>query len=317
MVTLDELHAFAVEEGIKEDPRDPEQIEDELERRKEAYEELDGVRKEAFDEDRLENPFDDCKVLYGGDQEVDTVAVGIDIETQELVLVDRLNDDGADIDGVIAHHPEGASYARLYEVMDLNIDTLHQAGVPISQAEAVVRPSIKKVKYGLHPRNHMRSPRAADLLGLPFMSLHTITDNHARRFMKDYLENREMKTLGGMVEEILELEEYQWALEYGAEPEIFVGQEDNRIGNWTIGFTGGTPTDKEKIEKLVDSGIDTVVDMHMKEDVREEAEEHNLNVVIAGHMASDSLGMNLLLDKVQDEFSLDVVELSGFKRVER
>ncbi|MDY6769109.1 MAG: NGG1p interacting factor NIF3, partial [Candidatus Nanohaloarchaea archaeon] len=254
MPTLQEIHEFAVEEGIAEDPRDEEDIERELEEREEQYEELDGVRKERYDEDRLENPFDDCKVLYGGDQEVDTVAVGIDVETQELLLVDRLNESGEGIDGVITHHPEGRAYARLSDVMRLQIDSMKNAGIPVSQAEGIIKESAQKVRQGVHPKNHPRVPRAAELLDTPFMAMHTITDNHAYRYVKDYLDEEEPRTLEDLIDTLLDLEEYQWELEHGAGPEIFAGGGSNRVGEvGVLGFTGGTDAGEEMIDKMVES----------------------------------------------------------------
>ena len=40
--------------------------------------------------------------------------------------------------------------------------------------------------------------------------------------------------------------------------------------------------------------------MHISDEHKKEAEKHHINVVIAGHIASDNLGMNLLLDSVSD-----------------
>lgn len=317
MVTLKELHEFAVEQGIEQDPRDQKQIDRLLEEREEEYDGLDGVRKEKYDEDRLDNPFDDSKLLYGGDQEVSKLAVGIDIETGELLLVDRLNESGEDIDGVITHHPEGRSLARLHAVMGLQVDTLHNAGVPISQAEAVVRPRVNAVKQGTHGINHPRVPRTAEILDLPITSMHTITDNFAHQFVKDYLEDEDPRTLNDIVDALLEIEEYQWALEHDMGPEVFVGSGENRVGNMSFDFTGGTELDKERLEKMAESGINTIVAMHMSREQIKEAEQQNINVVSAGHMSSDSLGMNLLLDKMQDEYDVEIFEMSGFKRVER
>ncbi|MDY6770181.1 MAG: Nif3-like dinuclear metal center hexameric protein [Candidatus Nanohaloarchaea archaeon] len=318
MPTIQDIHEFAVEHGIKKDPRDREHIEDLLEERAEQYEELEGVRKERFDEDRLDNPYDDCKVLYGGDREVETVAVGIDIDAQELLLVDRLNEQGEDIDGVIAHHPQGRAYARLSDVMKLQIDSMKRAGIPVSQAEGIIQESAQKVRQGVHPKNHPRAPRAAELLDIPFMNTHTTTDNFAYAFMRDYLDEEDPRTLDDLIDALLDLEEYQWELGHGAGPEIFAGAGDNRVGEiGVLGFTGGTDAGDDIIDKMMESGIDTLVAMHATREQVEKAEEHSINIVTAGHMASDSLGINLLLDKLQDEFSVDVVELSGFKRVER
>jgi hypothetical protein len=40
-------------------------------------------------------------------------------------------------------------------------------------------------------------------------------------------------------------------------------------------------------------------------------------VVIAGHIASDNLGLNLLLDAVEKHGAFEVLECSGFRRVKR
>lgn len=318
MVTIEEIHRFAVEEGIAEDPRDEEEIEKELEERKEEYEKLEGVRKEKFDEDRLENPFDDSQVLYGEDEDVERVAVGIDIETQDLLLLDRLKERGEKIDGAIAHHPEGLGLSLLHKVMGIEIDTLERAGIPVSQAESIVKSRAQEVRKSIHGANHPRSPGAARLLDIPFMCIHTAADNHAHSFVKDYLDEKDPKTLGDVVDSLLEIPEYAWSLNYEMGPEIYTGSDENRAGKIGVfGFTGGTDLDENLIEKMLDSGIDTRVAMHAKKDQIEKAKEENIHIVSAGHMPSDSLGMNLLLDKIQEKFGVEVFPLSGFKRVER
>ncbi len=318
MVELKKLHEFAVEEGIKEDPRSEDRIEKELEKRKENHEELEGVKKEMYDEDRLENPFDDSKIVYGEGREVNKIAIGVDMEVQELLLVRKLNEDGENIDSVISHHPEGLAMARLSEVMGLQVDVLSEGGIPVSQAEALVKPRAEEVKKSVHPANHPRTPRAAELLDIPFMTLHTAADNHAYSFVKKYLKEGEPKTLGDVVDSLLEIPEYKWSLKYEMGPQIHSGNGENRAGEIGVfGFTGGTDLGEDVIEKMVNSGIDTLVAMHAPKNQIEKADEHNINIITAGHMPSDSLGINLFLDKAQKKFDFDVFELSGFKRVER
>ena len=48
----------------------------------------------------------------------------------------------------------------------------------------------------------------------------------------------------------------------------------------------------------------------------DKAKEERLNVVIAGHIASDTLGMNLLLDSAL-RGKVDIIDCSGFTRVAR
>jgi len=318
MVKLKDLHEFAVQEAIEKDPRSEDQIEDLLEKREEKFEELEGPRKEHYDEDRLENPYDDSKVLYGGDKDVQKIALGIDMEVPELLLVKRLNEEGKDIDCVVTHHPEGVALARLAGVMGLQVDVLSQAGVPVSQAEGLVKPRVDEVSKSVHPANHPRAPRTAELLDIPYMCLHTVMDNHAYSFMRDYLDEKDPERLDDIIDSLLEIPEYEWSLKYDMGPKIYSGDGRNRAGEIGVfGFTGGTDLGEGVIEKMVNSGIDTLIAMHAPKDQIEKADEHNINIITAGHMASDTLGINLVLDKAQEKFDFEVLGLSGFKRFKR
>lgn len=81
-------------------------------------------------------------------------------------------------------------------------------------------------------------------------------------------------------------------------------------------MTGGTGGAKEAYEKLAMAGIGTVVCMHISEEHRKEAEKNHINVVVAGHIASDSLGMNLFLDELEQR-NVEIVPCSGLIRVSR
>jgi putative NIF3 family GTP cyclohydrolase 1 type 2 len=55
----------------------------------------------------------------------------------------------------------------------------------------------------------------------------------------------------------------------------------------------------------------------MSEEYLENAKKANLNVVIAGHISSDTLGLNLLFDQLEKEEKLDFLGVSGFERIRR
>ena len=57
--------------------------------------------------------------------------------------------------------------------------------------------------------------------------------------------------------------------------------------------------------------------MHYSEEHRKRAEELKLNLVIAGHISSDVLGMNLVLDAIQKAGDIEVRCASGMIRVAR
>lgn len=318
MAKLKEIFDFAVKEGMKEDPRSIEDIKRLLKSRKKCFRKMEAKYKKYFDKDSLINPYDDSKILVDTNKDIKTVIVGIDVETPELLLVDRLKkDNNINIDLVIVHHPEGKGLALLHEVMDINIETANQSGLPISQAEATIRPRIDEVKRGVHPINIPRTIQAAKLLDIPLVSMHTITDNHVHTFWKKLMEKEKPRTLKDVVDLAMDIPEYQWASEYQNGPQIFVGDTKNKVGKYAFDFTGGTEPGKDRIEKMAHAGISTIIGMHMSRDQVEECKKHNINVVIVGHMSSDSLGINLLLDKIEKKFKLKILEFSGFKRFKR
>jgi hypothetical protein len=134
-VKLQEFYELAIRTGIDADPRGRIVVEDELRETRRNYGDLKPDDKASFDPEKLTNPYADSRILHGNpDSEVKTVLAGIDMETPEILLADRLNQKGFVIDLVLAHHPEGRAYANFYEVMKMQADILHRFGVPINVA---------------------------------------------------------------------------------------------------------------------------------------------------------------------------------------
>ena len=82
-------------------------------------------------------------------------------------------------------------------------------------------------------------------------------------------------------------------------------------------MTGGTEGSKDIFQKLSQAGIGTILAMHLSEEHFRKVRAEHINVIIAGHIASDSLGLNLLLDKLEKRQKFSIIECSGFKRVKR
>jgi putative NIF3 family GTP cyclohydrolase 1 type 2 len=82
-------------------------------------------------------------------------------------------------------------------------------------------------------------------------------------------------------------------------------------------MTGGTSGSKDLFDKLAAGGVSTIVGMHIPEEHLTNAKKANINVVIAGHIASDVLGLNLLLDEVEKKEPLEFLGVSGFERIRR
>jgi putative NIF3 family GTP cyclohydrolase 1 type 2 len=135
--------------------------------------------------------------------------------------------------------------------------------------------------------------------------------------LKNYITKKKPNTCGDIIEALMELEEYQIMKKKGNGPVMFAGSEKSKVGKISFsGITGGTSGSKDVYEKMAMAGIGTLVAMHIPEEHRKLAEKHHINVVIAGHMASDSLGMNVILDEMEKK-GVEILTFGGMVRVSR
>jgi len=318
-MTIRQIYNLAIETGIKADLRGEKEVRKNLKKINEKYNKLSKEKKERFDREKLTNPFSDTRLLVGNpDKEVKRIMVGIDIDTSELLMARYLADQyERKIDLVLAHHPIGHALADLSDVMHLQADILAQYGVPINIAEAVMRPRISEVARGVLPINHNKPVDAAKLLNLALICIHTPADNLSASFLNKVIKNKKPETLGEIIKILREIPEYKEADKEKAGPKIFVGRADAKVGRIALTeITGGTDGAKEIYQNMAQAGIGTVIGMHMKEEHRAEAEKAHVNVVIAGHISSDSLGMNLFLDELERK-GIEIIPCSGLIRVKR
>lgn len=313
-MTTKQIYELAIEMGIKSDLRGKDSVKKYLERTKKKYESLNKEAKSEFDREKLLNPYSDTRILVdNGKKQIKKILAGIDIDGSEMLLAREIGD----IDLVISHYPTGKALADLHGVMDLQAQVLADYGVPINIAESVMRPRISEVARNLSPINHNRSVDFARHLKLDFMCTHTIADNLGASFLVKLIKKENPEYVADLIALLKKIPEYKAAGEFNAGPKVFAGNSENSCGRIVVTeFTGGTSGSKEMYEKMAQAGIGTIVGMHMGEEHRKEAEKYHLNVVIAGHMSSDSLGMNLFLDELAKKGVKSEV-CSGLIRIKR
>ncbi|MBI4743485.1 MAG: NGG1p interacting factor NIF3 [Actinobacteria bacterium] len=314
---LKEIYELAVKLGIEADPRGKDEVNKFLNRNKKKFEKLDSEEKEFFDQESLRNPYADTRILYGDEStEVKQALVGVDVGVGEVLLADRLKEKGEKIDLVISHHPEGAALAALSEVMGMQADIWFKQGVPINVGDSLINERAQEIFRLLMPVNHTQPIDAARILGIPFMCIHTPADNSVVSFLQKMFDNNPPDTVKDVVDMLRKIPEYKEAAKNKTGPSVLVGSNDSRAGKVLVDMTGGTGGPKEAIEKLAAVGVGTLVGMHMDEKVRKEAEKFKVNVIIAGHMSSDSIGLNLIFDKLEEK-GVSIIPCSGFNRVKR
>ena len=315
---LKALYQEIVKKGIEADLRGKKEIDRILLAKKKEYQKLSSKEKELFDKETLSNPFADTRILYGkDDDQIKSVMVGVDLEGPELLTLDRLRQKGKRIDLAISHHPEGKAYANFYDVMDLQVDAFAQKGISVSASEKLLSERKAQVQRRVHSANHQRAVDIARLLDINLLCAHTVADNLAYQLVNGLMEKRKPKTLGEIVDLLNEIPEYKYAESMNNPPLIVAGSKRSRVSKVIVEFTGGTEGPGKIYEKLAAKGIDTVVSMHQSEDHVKKAKAANLNVVFASHIASDNIGINLMLDHLMKKEKITVYECSGFKRVLR
>jgi putative NIF3 family GTP cyclohydrolase 1 type 2 len=319
-MNIQEIYRLAIKMGIESDFRTKKQIDHQLGRAKEKFEKLSKQEREYFDKERLHNPYPDSAIQFdNGSKNIKRVMVGIDIDPAELMIAKYLSNHNPKkpIDLVICHHPIGKALADLGAIMPVMIDLMHSHGVPVNVAEGILRERIEQVERNLHANNHYQVVDAAKLLGMSLMNVHTPADNLSKKFVENEIAKKDPMYVSEVVEAILEIPEYMEYAKRSGGPKIFSGNENNRAGKIAaLEFAGGTSYNAKMYQKLADAGMGTIISMHQSEENRNEAQAAHINVIVAGHLASDSLGMNLFLDELEKK-GIEIVPCSGLIRVSR
>ncbi|MBU1121098.1 MAG: NGG1p interacting factor NIF3 [Candidatus Omnitrophota bacterium] len=315
---LERIYHEIVKKGIESDVRDSKAIEDILKEKKSCYEKCNKNDKDDFDADSLFNPFADTRILCGDlKSNIKSVIVGVDVEGTELLVVDRLREKGVKIDLAIAHHPEGRAYANFCDVMDLQVDMLVNEGVSVSVSANFLAERKSQVQRRLHAANHSRGVDIAKLLDINFLCMHTPCDNLAYQYLRKRLDKDKPDRLEKIIDILSTMGEYKEAAKNNNPPKIVIGSKESRCQHIHLEFTGGTEGSSKIYKHLSARGVDTIIAMHQTEEHFKECKDANINVIFASHIASDNLGINLMLDYLESKETLKIHEFSGFRRISR
>lgn len=249
----------------------------------------------------------DSGVLVPGEK-IKRVAIGIDMEAPEIMLAKEL---GAD--AVISHHPKGGlPMVNFHKVMYRQIDRMVEAGVPINKAQKVLAERVEQVDRAHHVGNYGRVTSAAKALQMPYLIIHSpadvLAENLIQQRLDKNLQSRPKALLADVLEILEQIPEFRNSL---VKPLIRVGNEKSYAGRVFAIMAGGTNGGANVAKAYFEAGIGTLVAMHMPEDVLKEIRNQGFgNVIVAGHMPCDSIGINLIVD-VLEQKGLEVIRLGG------
>lgn len=238
-------------------------------------------------------PEDSAIYVSGGN--IRKVLFGIDAGVPELLLARELG-----YDAVIAHHPQGGNAViNFHQVFKRHIQQMIAAGVPRAEAEKAVRNKLQALEVQGHMRNYAHTVDVARLLKMPYMNIHTPLDEVGRKIMSDQVRSRvtEDSTVQDAVYALEELAEFKNAF---TEIKIRMGKAENPAGKVVVSHGAGTNGGYEIAKTYFKHGIGTVVYIHISpRDLENLKTENKGNLIVTGHIASDSVGINPLIHEIE------------------
>ena len=240
---------------------------------------------------------------------------GVDIDISDLLFARS-----AGFDVVVAHHPLGGLPAspRFTEVMWGMVEHLTAEGVAEPTARSVVAARVATVHRRRHVANYNRVADTARLIGLPLLNIHLPPDLVTRAHLETLIAAKlgPDASAADLLDLLGAIPEMQGSI---VKPEQWIGDGANSLGRVTVAMAGGTNGGYPVFRALYEVGVTTIVAMHIDEPdlVRLRAEAApGWNLVISGHMPSDSIGINRLIWGLED-IGLECTRCSGVIDVPR
>jgi hypothetical protein len=262
----------------------------------------------ALEEARMERVPEDSEVYVAGEG-LKRAVFAVDLDSGELALAKQ-----SGFDVAIAHHPCGGStWAGFPTVLERHLPIMTGAGVPEAEARAAVRALQDEQGPRTHLLNWDRLPSVARLLGLPFMNVHAPADEIGRRVMHETIAAGvgPDARVEGAVNALEGLPEFATS----RHPIIVrMGALDAPLGKWVFVHGAGTNGGYPVASALFRNGVDTVFYIHVDPGhlrrLNEEFAGAGKNLVVTGHIASDSVGINVVVRRLRAE-GLDVHTMGG------
>lgn len=233
-------------------------------------------------------PADSAVHVKGRD--ISRVLMCIDAEQSTIMLAKQLG-----YDAVIAHHPIGRAYIDFHKVLDRHIDFMLNAGIARDVAEDAVRELKERVMLRAHTSIYTHVTSLAERLGMPLLNIHLPCDELMRREILNSLSRRRVERVRDIASSVEQIDEFRRA---DTRVKVVHGSEDAVTRRYMLVVAAGTNGGYSVAKAYFDHGYDTVIYLHISPEDLARVKSSNLsgNLVILGHLAGDSLGMNLLAD---------------------
>jgi putative NIF3 family GTP cyclohydrolase 1 type 2 len=221
------------------------------------------------------------------------VLISVDVGTAELMLAKNLG-----CDAVIAHHPIGVARINFYKVFSRHVDYLVEHGVPRAVAKKAVRSLTERVETRTHADIYNDVVGAARLMKMPLVNIHQPCDEYMRQIILKKIRAGKTERVSDIVRSVSEIPEFSHA---ATKVRVRYGSERSRAGHWALVIAAGTNGGHSIAKAYFQHGVDTVIYLHIDPSDLAKMKEEKLkgNLVVLGHLAGDSIGLNGLADKLE------------------
>jgi putative NIF3 family GTP cyclohydrolase 1 type 2 len=237
-------------------------------------------------------PPDSAVHHYG--ENISKVLITVDVTTAELMLAKSIG-----CDAVIAHHPIGVSSLNFHRVFDRHIDYMIENGIPKDVAKDVVNKLKDRIEVKSHSNIYNQVVAAAKTLKMPLLNIHQPCDEYMRRIiLKKIKSENKFQNISDIIKSVQEIPEFRNA---DTQPKALYGSLKNEVRRWALVLAAGTNGGSSIAKLYYQYGISTVIYLHIDyaDLVKLKEEKIQGNLVVLGHLAGDSIGLNALGDALE------------------
>ncbi len=170
---------------------------------------------------------------------------------------------------------------------------------------------VKDLKYKAYLKSHSLIYNdvisTAEILKMPLLNIHQPLDEYMRKIILFKLAKSKLKTISDLIEAIEEITEFKKAL---TRVIICNGKVSNEIGNWVLVIAAGSNGGYDIARTYYENNVSTVIYLHIDYNELNKVKKDKTckNLVILGHLAGDSIGMNKICKELEKR------EIVVFKR---
>ena len=240
--------------------------------------------------------------IYLHGENIKRVLFGIDINVSELLLAQKLK-----CDCVIAHHPLGNNAVlNFYKIIDKHASIMIKNGIPEEKAWKSIESLKNSLKIANHSRNYTHIPSITKKIGMPLMNIHNPLDEIGRRIMQETVNNAKPERVRDVINSLYTLPEFQKAL---TKIKAVIGSEEGDARKTVVAHGAGTNGGYDIAKTYFEYGF-CVVYIHVGVADYLKLKNEKGNLIVSGHIASDSVGINPFIKALEKE-SIEVIKISG------